>query len=85
MNLPTGSWIAQIKASNKIKGKRFLIANDYRRFNYEPYAYRTKNYGKTWERIVDKNDVQSYTLAIVEDLEEPNLMFWARMMAFMYH
>lgn len=73
--LPTGSWIAQIKASNKNKGEALLIANDYRRFNYTPYAYRTKNYGKTWERIVDSNDVQSYTLAIVEDLEEPNLIF----------
>ncbi|MFD1064188.1 WD40/YVTN/BNR-like repeat-containing protein [Winogradskyella litorisediminis] len=73
--LPKGSWVAQIKASNKNKGEALLIANDYRRFNYTPYAYRTKNYGKTWERIVDENDVQSYTLAIVEDLEEPNLMF----------
>jgi photosystem II stability/assembly factor-like uncharacterized protein len=73
--LPTGSWIAQIKASNKNKGEALLIANDYRRFNYTPYAYRTKNYGKTWERIVDDTDVQSYTLAIVEDIEEPNLLF----------
>ncbi|WP_179339671.1 WD40/YVTN/BNR-like repeat-containing protein [Winogradskyella ludwigii] len=74
-DLPKGSWIAQIKASNKNKGEALLIANDYRRFNYTPYAFHTKNYGKTWERIVDENDVQSYTLAIVEDLVEPNLMF----------
>ena len=74
-DLPKGSWIAQIKASNKNKGEALLIANDYRRFNYMPYAYRTKNYGKSWERIVDDRDVQSYTLAIVEDIEEPNLMF----------
>ena len=73
--LPKGSWIAQIKASNKNKGEALLIANDYRRFNYTPYAYRTKNYGKTWTRIVDQNDVKSYTLSIVEDLENPNLMF----------
>jgi len=73
--LPKGSWIAQIKASNKNKGEALLIANDYRRFNYMPYAYRTKNYGKTWERIVDQNDVQSYTLSIVEDIENPNLIF----------
>ncbi len=73
--LPKGSWIVQIKASNKNKGEALLIANDYRRFNYTPYAYRTKNYGKTWERIVDDRDVKSYTLAIVEDIEEPNLMF----------
>jgi hypothetical protein len=73
--LPVGSWIPQIKASNKNKGEALLIANDYRRFNYTPYAYRTKNYGKTWERIVDGNDVQSYTLSIVEDIENPNLLF----------
>ncbi|MEX0274038.1 MAG: WD40/YVTN/BNR-like repeat-containing protein, partial [Flavobacteriaceae bacterium] len=73
--LPKGSWIPQIRASQKNKGEALLIANDYRRFNYEPYAYRTKNYGKTWERIVDGNDVKSYTLAIVEDVKNPNLMF----------
>ena len=74
-DLPKGSWIVQIKASNKNKGEALLVANDYRRFNYTPYAYRTKNYGKSWERIVDANDVKSYTLSIVEDIEEPNLLF----------
>ncbi len=73
--LPAGSWIPQIKASSKNKGEALLIANDYRRFNYTPYAYRTRNYGKTWERIVDGTDVQSYTLSIVEDSENTNLMF----------
>ena len=73
--LPSGSWIVQIKASNKNKGEALLVANDYRRFNYTPYAYRTKDYGKTWERIVDENDVLSYTLSIVEDPFEKNLLF----------
>ena len=74
-DLPEGSWIAQIKASNKNKGEALLIANDYRRFNYTPYAYRTKDYGKSWTRIVDENDVKSYTLSIIEDPENANLMF----------
>ncbi len=73
--LPEYSWITQIKASNKNKGEALLVANDYRRFNYTPYAYRTKNYGKSWERIVDENDVQSYALCIVEDPENANLLF----------
>jgi len=73
--LPIGSWIPQIKASKKNKGEALLVANDYRRFNYTPYAYRTKDYGKTWTRIVDAKDVESYTLSIVEDIENPNLMF----------
>ena len=73
--LPANSWITQIKASNKNKGEALLVANDYRRFNYTPYAYRTKNYGKTWERIVDENDVESYALSIIEDPVESNLLF----------
>ncbi len=73
--LPEGSWIVQIKASTKNKGEALLVANDYRRYNYTPYAYRTTNYGKTWTRIVDQNDVQSYALSIIEDPEEKNLLF----------
>ncbi|MGB5981517.1 MAG: hypothetical protein WBG46_05175 [Nonlabens sp.] len=73
--LPAGSWIAQIKASKTKKGHALLIANDYRRFNFEPYAYRTTDYGKSWTRIVDKDDTESYTLSIVEHPEENNLIF----------
>ncbi len=74
-DLPKNSWITQIKASNKNKGEALLVANDYRRFNYTPYAYRTKDYGKTWQRIVDESDVESYTLSIIEDPENENLLF----------
>ena len=73
--LPNGSWIPQIKASKSVKGEALLVANDYRRFNFTPYVYRTKNYGKTWDRIVNASDVTSYALSIVEDPEEPNLLF----------
>lgn len=73
--LPAGSWIAQIKASETSPGEALLIANDYRRFNYTPYAYRTRNYGKSWERIVDENDVQSYALSIIQHPKSPNLYF----------
>ena len=73
--LPKGSWIPQIRASTRNKGEALLIANDYRRYNYTPYAYRTRDYGKSWERIVDGKDVASYTLSIVEDPENPNLLF----------
>ena len=73
--LPAGSWIPQIKASQTQPGEALLVANDYRRYNYTPYAYRTTDYGKTWTRIVDQADVKSFVLSIVEDPEDPNLMF----------
>ena len=73
--LPAGSWIAQIKASDQNKGEALLIANDYRRYNYTPYAFRTRDYGKNWERIVDGRDVKGYTLSIVEDPVNDQLLF----------
>ena len=73
--LPQGSWIPQIKASAQNKGEALLVANDYRRFNYTPYAYRTKDYGKSWQRIVDETAVKSYALSIIEDPENPDLIF----------
>jgi photosystem II stability/assembly factor-like uncharacterized protein len=73
--LPDGSWIAQITASQTKKGHALLIANDYRRFNFEPYAYRTTNYGKSWTRIVDSDDTESYTLSIIEHPKQNNLIF----------
>ena len=73
--LPQGSWIAQIKASNKDAGTALLVANDYRRYNYTPYVFKTTNYGKSWKRIVDENDVFGYTLSIIEDIETDRLLF----------
>ena len=73
--IPSGVWITQIQPSNKNKGEALLVANDYRRFNYTPMAYQTRDYGQTWTRIVDGNDVVGYALAIVEDPVERRLKF----------
>jgi len=73
--LPAGSWIPQIKASHHNAGEAFVIANDYRRNNFTAYAYHTMDYGQTWTRIVDDSDVFGYTLSILQDEREPNLIF----------
>lgn len=72
---PEGGWIPQIQASKYAEGEAIAIINNYRKFDFTPYAFSTKNYGKTWERIVDKNDVIGYTLSIVQDPVEPSLFF----------
>ena len=73
--LPAGSWIPQIRASRYNEGEAYVVANDYRRFNYTPYLFKTSDYGKTWTRIVDENDVFGYTLSFIQDPVEPRLMF----------
>lgn len=73
--LPAGSWITQIKASNKVNGEALLVANDYRRHNYSTYVFKTSNYGKTWKSIATDEAIGSFALCVVEDLVEPNLLF----------
>jgi photosystem II stability/assembly factor-like uncharacterized protein len=70
-----GSWIPQIEVSPHNKGEVFVVVNDYRRNNYAPYLYHTKDYGATWTRLVDGKKVKGHTHAVVQDLVVPNLLF----------
>jgi len=49
--------------------------NDYRRNNWEPMVFHTTNYGQSFQRIVDEEQVSGYALCIVQDPVEPNLLF----------
>jgi len=73
--LPAGSWIPQITASRHNAGEAFVVANDYRRGDFKPYIFRTTDFGKTWTRLVDESKVNGYTLCMIQDPVEPNLIF----------
>jgi photosystem II stability/assembly factor-like uncharacterized protein len=73
--VPAGSWIAQIKASSYTESEAFAVVNNYRRDDWTPWVFHTKNFGKSWKRIVDTKDVFGYALSFVQDIVEPNLMF----------
>ncbi len=73
--LPQGSWIPQIVASNKNPGEVFVVANNYRRNDWNPYAYHTKDFGETWRRIVTPDQVDAFVLSIAQDPEVPQLLF----------
>jgi hypothetical protein len=69
------SWVAQIKHSVHHKGEAFVVIEDHRRNNWTPYLFHTLNYGKTWEPMVDEQDVWGFTLSVVQDPVEEKLMF----------
>jgi len=73
--LPKESWIAQIRASRYNKAEACLVANNYRKGDFNPYIYRTKDFGKTWERMVDAAKVKGYALTVMQDPVEPKLVF----------
>lgn len=73
--MPVGAWVPQIRASRYNAAEAFVIANDYRRGDSKPYIFRTKDYGKTWTRIIDEKKVTGYALCLIQDPVEPNLIF----------
>ncbi|TAE26670.1 MAG: hypothetical protein EAZ91_17410 [Cytophagales bacterium] len=75
--LPAQAWIPQITASRYKVGEAFVVANNYRNgLDFAPYIYRTADYGQTWTRLLDADDVRGYALCFVQDPAEPRLC-WA--------
>lgn len=72
---PAGAWIPQLVASPHAAGEAFVVANDYRRNNWEAYAWHTSDYGSTWQRIAGPQLSPSYMLSIVQDPEVADLLF----------
>ncbi|MDZ4714087.1 MAG: hypothetical protein SH819_01340 [Cytophagales bacterium] len=75
--MPKNAWVAQIQPSRKNAGEAFVVVNNYRQFDYKPYLFRTRDFGKTWESLVSSAQVgeSNYTLAVAQDPEEPKLLF----------
>jgi photosystem II stability/assembly factor-like uncharacterized protein len=73
--MPLGAWIPQIRASRYNAAEAFVVCNDYRRGDMKPYLFRTRNYGQTWEPLVDDKKVKGYALCLIQDPTTPGLIF----------
>jgi photosystem II stability/assembly factor-like uncharacterized protein len=76
-NIPgwkAGCWIPYIEAG-RTAAEAFVIVSDYRRNDWRPYVYYTDNFGATFRRIADEKQVQGHALSIVQDPEEPSLLW----------
>lgn len=70
-----GSWIPYIELSQKNAGEAFIIVNDYRRNDFTPMVFHTKDFGGTFTNIVNTDQVRGYAESIVQDPEESDLLF----------
>ena len=77
VGLPKNAWVPQLQASTYNVGEAFVVVNNYRQFDYKPYAFRTRDFGTTWESVVTPSQVgeSNYTLSIIQDPVEPKLVF----------
>lgn len=74
-DVPAGSWIPQITASEYKESEAFVVINDYRRDNWAPYVYHTTDFGKKWKNLVSTEQVTGYALAFVQDPVAEDLYF----------
>ena len=73
--VPKGSWIPQIRASKFRDGEAYVVINNYRRDDWTPFLFRTRDFGKTWENLAANKDIWGYALSVVQDPIEPKLLF----------
>jgi photosystem II stability/assembly factor-like uncharacterized protein len=77
-DLPPGGRVQYIDASAHRKGSAYFAAYRYLLGDYQPYLYRTDDYGKTWTRLTDgRNGIpaDSPTRVVREDPNREGLLF----------
>ena len=74
-NLPNEAWIARIHASRYEKGTAWVVVNNYRKGDYNPYLFKTSDYGKNWESVLDEKNIKGYSLSFIQDPVERKLLF----------
>jgi len=77
-DLPAGGRVQWIEASPHRKGSAYFATYRYLLGDYQPYIYRTDDYGKTWTRLTDgKNGIPADwpTRVVREDPDREGLLY----------
>ena len=72
---PKGAWFPQVEVSKTNPGEAFIVVNNYRNNDWSAYLYHTNDFGETFKRLVDDEDVGSFVCSIVQDPVVPELLF----------
>jgi photosystem II stability/assembly factor-like uncharacterized protein len=72
---PKGAWIPCIEVSRHQAGEALVVVNQYRQNDWAPYLYHTLDYGKSWKRIANSQNVQGHCLSIAQDHKVPGLFY----------
>ncbi len=73
--LSAWSKISMIEASRFDPAVAYAAVDRHQLDDLQPYLYRTRNYGKTWEKIVAGISSTSFLRAVREDPEQKNLLY----------
>lgn len=71
---PESYWVSRVFSSNSKAGTAYVSKTGYRRDDFRPFLYKTKDYGKTWSSIASSLPNEPINV-IVEDKKNPDLLF----------
>ena len=77
LGMPQGNWISWVEASRFDPAVAYATDDRHSYGDMQPYLYRTKDYGRTWQRLVGPGTpgVRGYAHVIKEDRLNPNILF----------
>ena len=73
--MPDWMMINSIEFDPFIKGGAYVAGTRYKLGDYQPYLYRTTDYGKTWTKITDGIDPAHFTRVVRADPKRNGLLY----------
>ena len=74
-DLPEWLQINSIEASPFVAGEAYFAATGYKSGNFAPYLYKTKDYGKTWTKIVSGINEEHFTRVVRADPAKKGMLY----------
>jgi photosystem II stability/assembly factor-like uncharacterized protein len=75
VDLPEWSYIHTIDQSPHQPATAYLAATRYKIDDFQPYLYKTEDYGRTWQKITDGIPDNDFTRVIRVDPAQPGLLY----------
>jgi len=74
--LPKNSWVSTIEASLHDPATAYATFDRHTFGDFDPYVFRTRDYGKTWQQIAGKaQGLRGYAHVVKEDTVDRDLLF----------
>lgn len=73
--VPAELWVSRVEASHFDAAVAYVSFDGHRSDNFQPWIFRTEDYGVTWQKITGNLPDTEVVRVIREDLENPDLLF----------
>jgi hypothetical protein len=74
-DVPEMTYVNDLEASFHDENTVYAVFNNHKRGDFKPYVYKSTNRGRSWTSITGDLPQRGSTYTIVEDHENPNLLF----------